>query len=71
VPCCSPVPDRDVIVATQQQAMTEDFHLYLDSADLAELRACLPHPVVHGVTTNPTLLLRAGMASGAPRCRRC
>jgi transaldolase len=33
--------------------MTEDFHLYLDSADLAELRACLPHPVVHGVTTNP------------------
>lgn len=37
------------------------FHLYLDSADLAELRRCLPHPVVHGVTTNPTLLLRAGV----------
>jgi transaldolase len=37
------------------------FHLYLDSADLAELRACLPHPVVHGVTTNPTLLKRAGV----------
>jgi transaldolase len=37
------------------------FHLYLDSADLAELRTCLPHPVVHGVTTNPTLLKRAGV----------
>lgn len=37
------------------------FHLYLDSADLNELRGCLPHPVVHGVTTNPTLLRRAGI----------
>lgn len=41
------------------------FHLYLDSADLAELRACLPHPVVHGVTTNPTLLRRAGVPRAA------
>ena len=41
------------------------FHLYLDSADLAELRACLPHPVVHGVTTNPTLLKRAGVTRAA------
>lgn len=39
-----------------------DFHLYLDSADITELRACLPHPVVHGVTTNPTLLRRAGVS---------
>ena len=38
------------------------FHLYLDSADLQQLRQCLPHPVVHGVTTNPTLLRRAGVA---------
>jgi len=37
------------------------FHLYLDSADLAELQTCLPHPAVHGVTTNPTLLRRAGI----------
>jgi transaldolase len=37
------------------------FHLYLDSADLTALRPCLPHPVVHGVTTNPTLLRRAGV----------
>lgn len=37
------------------------FHLYLDSADLDELRRCLPHPVLHGVTTNPTLLKRAGV----------
>ena len=37
------------------------FHLYLDSADLEALRTCLPHPLVHGVTTNPTLLRRAGL----------
>ncbi|RZI93316.1 MAG: transaldolase [Variovorax sp.] len=44
------------------------FHLYLDSADLAELKACLPHPVIHGVTTNPTLLRRAGVTrDGLPR----
>lgn len=44
--------------------MNDDFHLYLDSADLGELRRCLPHPVVHGVTTNPTLLRRAGIGRG-------
>ena len=38
-----------------------DFHLCLDSADLDALRTCLPHPLVHGVTTNPTLLRRAGL----------
>lgn len=37
------------------------FHLYLDSADIPALRACLPHPTVYGVTTNPTLLKRAGV----------
>ncbi len=37
------------------------FHLYLDSADLADLQTCLPHPAIHGVTTNPTLLRRAGI----------
>ena len=41
--------------------MGSGFHLYLDSAELSELRACLPHPVIHGVTTNPTLLKRAGV----------
>jgi transaldolase len=45
--------------------MTPPFHLYLDSADLSELRACLPHPVIHGVTTNPTLLKRAGVGRDA------
>ncbi len=42
-----------------------DFHLYIDSADIAQIEACLPHPVVHGVTTNPTLLRRAGVARAA------
>ncbi len=39
-----------------------DFHLYIDCADIAQIEACLPHPVIHGVTTNPTLLRRAGVA---------
>jgi transaldolase len=46
-------------------AVGTPFHLYLDSADLSELRACLPHPVIHGVTTNPTLLKRAGVGRDA------
>jgi transaldolase len=37
------------------------FHLYLDSANLTDLQTCLPHPAIHGVTTNPTLLRRAGI----------
>ena len=37
-------------------------HLYLDSADLADLERALPDPLVYGVTTNPTLMKRAGLA---------
>lgn len=37
-------------------------HLYLDSADLADLERVLPNPLVYGVTTNPTLMKRAGLA---------
>ena len=47
------------------RAVEAGFHLYLDSAELSELRACLPHPVIHGVTTNPTLLKRAGVGRDA------
>jgi len=39
----------------------KNFHLYLDSADLGELKKCMPHPVIHGVTTNPTILKRDGI----------
>lgn len=35
---------------------------YLDSADLGARAEVLPNPLVHGVTTNPTLLKRAGVA---------
>ena len=35
------------------------FHLFVDSADLDELSAILPHSLVYGVTTNPTLMRRA------------
>ena len=36
-------------------------HLYLDSADVKTLGLLLPNPLVYGVTTNPTLLKRAGV----------
>ncbi|ADI15403.1 Transaldolase [Truepera radiovictrix DSM 17093] len=36
--------------------------MYLDSADLEVLRGVLPNPLVYGVTTNPTLMRRAGLA---------
>jgi transaldolase len=37
-------------------------HLYLDSADAIDLARHLPSPLVYGVTTNPTLMKRAGLA---------
>lgn len=40
-------------------------HLYLDTADPSELVDVLPHPLVHGVTTNPTLMKRAGLSYDA------
>lgn len=36
-------------------------HLYLDTADLSELADVMPHPLIYGVTTNPTLMGRAGL----------
>ena len=41
------------------------FHLYVDSADLNELRTILPHPLIYGVTTNPTLMRNAGLSRRA------
>ncbi len=41
------------------------FHLYIDSADLSEIQALLPNPLVYGVTTNPTLMRRAGLKRNA------
>jgi transaldolase len=38
-------------------------HLYIDSADAGDLAGILPHPLVYGVTTNPTLLRRAGVSA--------
>lgn len=35
--------------------------LYLDAADAADLARVLPSPLVVGITTNPTLLRRAGL----------
>lgn len=40
----------------------DPMHLYLDSADLEQLREGLDSPVVYGVTTNPTLLRRANLS---------
>jgi transaldolase len=36
-------------------------HLYIDSADQSAITRCLPHPLIYGVTTNPTLMKRAGV----------
>jgi transaldolase len=41
--------------------LNDHFHLYIDSGNLADLRICLPHPAIYGVTTNPTLLKRANV----------
>src|SRR6476469_3566630 len=42
--------------------------IYIDSADIGEIREALATGYVHGVTTNPTLLRRAGVrADAVPR----
>lgn len=42
--------------------------IYIDSADIGEIREALDMGFVHGVTTNPTILKRAGLrASEVPR----
>ncbi|MFL5732347.1 MAG: transaldolase family protein [Chloroflexia bacterium] len=38
--------------------------IYIDSADVAEIREALASGYVYGVTTNPTLLRRAGVRAG-------
>ncbi len=40
-------------------------HLYIDSADLKLLEEALQHPVVYGVTTNPSILKRDGISRSA------
>lgn len=42
---------------------------FLDTADTAEWEALLPLGVFHGVTTNPTLLERAGVACTVSACK--
>ncbi len=41
--------------------MTDRMHFYLDTANVTELERRLPNPLVHGVTTNPTAMKRAGL----------
>ncbi len=41
--------------------MLEKFHLYIDSALWDEVSPWIGHPLVYGVTTNPTLMARAGL----------
>ncbi|MSQ69109.1 MAG: transaldolase [Gammaproteobacteria bacterium] len=43
--------------------------LFLDSADAAQWRAWLPSGLFYGVTTNPTLLRRAGLPSAIASLR--
>lgn len=41
--------------------MLERFHFYIDSAVWDEVSSWLDHPLIYGVTTNPTLMTRAGL----------
>ena len=41
--------------------MLEKFHLYIDSALWADVQPWLSHPLIYGVTTNPTLMKRANL----------
>jgi transaldolase len=41
--------------------MLERFHFYIDSAVWDEVSPWIAHPMVYGVTTNPTLMARAGL----------
>ena len=43
---------------------------FLDTADVTEWAALLPLGMFHGVTTNPTLLERAGVACTVEACRQ-
>ncbi len=49
-------------ITAPSSAMTGPMRLYLDTADASELERVLPSPLVHGVTTNPTLMRRAGLS---------
>jgi transaldolase len=57
---------RDASYARSKRTALEEgtvsaMHLYLDSADASELARVLPHALVYGVTTNPTLMKRAAL----------
>ena len=41
--------------------MLERFHFYIDSAVWDDISPWISHPLVYGVTTNPTLMARAGL----------
>jgi len=49
------------LYAQEPNIMLEKFHLYIDSALWADLQPWLSHPLVYGVTTNPTLMKRANL----------
>ena len=41
--------------------MLERFHFYIDSAVWDDISPWISHPLVYGVTTNPTLMARVGL----------
>ena len=58
-------------VAPENPAVTRGgSRFFLDTADVAEWEALLPLGMFHGVTTNPALLERAGVACTVDACRQ-
>src|SRR5690242_19755467 len=52
-------PPRRTVEATRERGGV--MRIYIDSADAGEIREALATGFVYGVTTNPTLLKRAGV----------
>ena len=61
---------RSAVAPENPAAARGGSRFFLDTADVAEWEALLPLGMFHGVTTNPTLLERAGVACTVEACRQ-
>ncbi len=67
----SPLAASRSAVAPENPAVARGgSRFFLDTADVTEWAALLPLGMFHGVTTNPTLLERAGVACTVEACRQ-
>ena len=67
----SPLTASRTKVAPENPALARGgSRFFLDTADVAEWEALLPLGMFHGITTNPTLLERAGAECTVDACSR-